>query len=131
MYCTKCGAQLSNNDTLCTSCGTSIPVKESHKTISLLSMIFGLVALGTQVTGVSSGISLPAAIAAVVCGFIARSQAEKAGKSDPNAQAGIICGFITIGINVVYSILAIIFLIFYFVFVFGILGMSMGAGMYM
>ena len=131
MYCTKCGAQLSNNDTVCTSCGTAIPVKDSHKTISLLSMIFGLVALGTQVTGVSSGISLPAAIAAVVCGFIARSQAEKAGKNDPNAQAGIICGFSTIGINVVYSILAIIFLIFYFVFVFGILGMSMGAGMYM
>ena len=130
MYCTKCGAQLSDNNTVCASCGTSVPANESHKTVSLLSMIFGLVGLGTQVLGVSTGLSLPAAVAAVICGFIAKSKATQAGKQNVNAQTGIICGFITIGINVLYSILAIIFFIFYFLFVFGILGLSMGAEMY-
>lgn len=130
MYCTKCGKEIPDSAAVCSACGTAVAIDKSSDTVGLLSMIFGLVGLGTQVLGVSTGLSLPAAIAAVVCGFLAKSKAAEAGKTSTNAQTGIICGFITIGINVVYSILAIIFLIFYFVFVFGILGLSMGAGMY-
>lgn len=131
MYCAKCGAQIPDEATVCTDCGAKVNVNVPGKTLSLLSMIFSLVALGTQVTGISSNLSLPAAIAAVICGFIAKSQA---GKLNSNAQTGIICGFITIGIHAAQSILAlvilVVYLLFYVIVFMGIMGISMGAGMY-
>ena len=130
MYCAKCGKEIPDSATVCSDCGTAVVVDRSNETVGLLSMIFGIVGLGTQVIGVATGLSLPAAIAAVICGFLTKARAAEEGKTSTNAQAGIVCGFVTIGIDLVSTSLAFVFLIFYFVFMFGILGLSMGAEMY-
>ena len=125
MYCAKCGKEIPDSATVCPDCGTTVPkVNEPGKTIGLISMILGFVALGTQLTGVGSTLSLPAGIAAVICGFIAKSQAAKAGNRNTDATAGIICGFSQIAAALLTSIISLIFtfgiIIFYVIFFYGL-----------
>ena len=126
MYCKKCGIQFPDSNAYCPDCGTPVNSKP-NETVSLLSMIFGITALGALLISATQGLSLPAAIAAVICGFIGK--AREAGNG--NAQVGIICGFIAMGINVLLTILVFVILFIYFAFVFGMYGTLTSMGVYM
>lgn len=132
MYCTKCGVQMHDNAAVCPDCGTTVVVDKSPKTFGLLSMIFGLVALGTQVTGIAAILSLPSAIFAIVCGFISKS---RPGSHNTSANAGILCGFAQIAIAIVSTIVSALCALgmfaLYIFFIFVLLSTSTGAGMYM
>ena len=130
MYCKKCGIQFPDSNAYCPDCGTSVNSKP-NETVSLLSMIFGISALGALLISATQGLSLPAAIAAVICGFIGKAREAGNGNASGNAQVGIICGFIAMGINVLLTILVFVLLFIYFAFVFGMYGTLTSMGMYM
>ena len=140
MYCKNCGTQIPDGTQYCSNCGYDngmiVPpnlVKVPGKDLGLASMILGFVALGTQLLGIFAGVSMPAAIAALICGFIGKKQAADAGLENSNARTGIICGFVEIGISILTTILAVILVVLIFVFyyfiIFAILG-SAASGMY-
>ena len=132
MICSNCGKQIPDDSKFCGECGTTYngaiaPEAEPGKDLGLAAMILGFVALGTQLTGLFAGVSTPAAIAALICGFMAKSKSAAAGIINNNARTGIICAFVQIGLSVLSAILAITLIIIvyviYFVLLFGVMAM--------
>ena len=85
---------------------------DTSKILGKISMILGLTALFTQFLGIGTGLSLPSAIASLICGFISKDYA--ANKAiDGNGKIGIICSCIQIAMALLSVLAAYAFLIVY------------------
>ena len=116
MYCMKCGQQIPDDSKSCVYCGENLQAKKADKdpnaVLGLVSMILGFVALGTQVLGIASGLSMPSAIAALVCGFLAKNRAGQDAQTVSKAKTGIICAFAGIGVSLLNAIIAFVAVVF-------------------
>ena len=125
MYCMKCGQHMPDDSQFCPHCGEVLhgenpapAEKDSSHLLGLISMILGFVAVGTQVVGINTVVSMPAAIAALVCGFLAKNRAAELGLDHSKAKTGIICAFVGIGVSIVNSLLVLAVFVIYFAFFF-------------
>ena len=124
MNCTKCDLQLPEGCQVCPQCGEALHYenppapapKDPGELLGLISMILGFVSIGTQVLGSNANLSMPAAIGALVCGFLAKNRAAEKGLENSKAKTGIICGFVGIGVSILYAFIAIAILVLYFAF---------------
>jgi type IV pilus assembly protein PilA len=107
MLCNRCGQPLPENSQFCASCGEAVPMPP---TIATAPPETSGMAIGSLVSGIFS-FFLPAAIAAIVLGHIARSNIRKgAGRLTGNgiALAGLILGYIGLAFIPVILIIAAI-----------------------
>ncbi len=116
MYCANCGAELAENSDFCVNCGKK--VENSNDKLSLISMILGIASVGSQVLNMGSSLCLPAAVAGLILGLIAKSR----GVNDTKNKVGIICSIVGIGLHIVSTIAAIVFLVLYFAFFATVMG---------
>lgn len=89
--------------------------ENKDETYGLISMILGVVSL------VSSSLGLPCAVAAIVLACLDRSKNDK---MTDKAKIGLIIGIIVVGLNVVVTILALVFVVVYCLL--GLLGVGVG-----
>ena len=119
MYCVKCGQQIPDDSKSCVYCGADLQLKktgcDSNHILGLISMILGFVAVGSQVLGVASGLGMPSAIAALVCGFLAKNRAAQDAQIVTKAKTGIICAFAGIGVSLINAIISFVAMVFIFV----------------
>ena len=80
-----------------------------------------IVSVGTQMLGINTALSMPAAVAALVCGFLAKNRAAESGRKNPKAKTGIICAFAGIGVSILNALLVLAFLVIYFALFLGII----------
>ena len=93
---------------------------DTSKILGKISMILGLTALFTQFLGIGTGLSLPSAIASLICGFISKDYA--ANKAiDGNGKIGIICSIVQLILSILSVLAAYAFLMIYFVLYFCLL----------
>ncbi len=97
----------------------TITVEDPGKTLGLVSMIAGIVALGGRVIPVISGLSLPAAIVAVICGIMGKKNSAKAGVENSNAKVGLVCGIAGLIMDVLTFLMVIGIIVLYFVMLLG------------
>lgn len=119
MYCVNCGKQIADDSHFCMECGHSYlnettAAEEQTKRLNLISMILGIASVASQIIQVGAGLSLHAAIAALVLAYIAKGRSGKEKKLHPYGKTGLICGYVGIGMNILSTIAAIIFLVIYF-----------------
>ena len=128
MYCAKCGQEIPDKSKKCPVCGEKQcfePTEDDAGSIlGLIAMILGFISVGTQMIGVNTAVALPAAVAGLVCGFMAKNKSLQAGLANNKAKTGIICSFVGIGVNIVMSILVWAFFVIYFAFFFGLMAIA-------
>lgn len=124
MYCVKCGEQLPDESNSCPHCGESYEkmlisnmneAEDPGKQLGLASMILGLISVASQFLVVFAGLALPAAIAALVCGFVGKNRSAQVGLKNTNAKVGIICGFVGAGIQILIAVSAMLLVALYLV----------------
>ena len=119
MYCVKCGTEIPDDSHFCVSCGhcylkeEPAAADEQARKLGLISMILGIASVASQIAQTGDTFSLPAAIAALVLGYIAKGRLGKGKKLHPYGQTGLICGYVGIGLYVLISIAVIAFLVLY------------------
>ena len=101
----------------------TITVEDPGKTLGLVSMIAGFVALGGRVIPFISGLTLPAAIVAVICGIMGKKSSAKVGLENSNAKIGLVCGIAGLIMDALGILLAIVIVVLYFVM---FVGMGIG-----
>ena len=123
MYCVECGVQIPDDSHFCVDCGhcyleeSSEASEEQTRTLGLISMILGISSVASQIIQLGQALSLPAAVAALILAYIAKSR-SKGKKLNAYGKTGLICGYVGIGLNILSTIAAIVFLVFYFFILF-------------
>jgi len=101
MFCSKCGAENSEDASKCAQCGEQLVEVQKRHPAAVRSLVFGLL---------SFCIPLLASIAAIICGIIAlravKSQPGRA-KGNPMAIAGIILGSLGLLLNLLQAAIAL------------------------
>lgn len=119
MYCVNCGKQIADDSNFCAECGhrylnETTAAEEQTKRLNLISMILGMASVASQIIQVGAGLSLHAAIAALVLAYIAKDRSGKEKKLHPYGKTGLICGYVGIGMNILSTIATMVFLVMYF-----------------
>ncbi len=122
MFCSKCGAQVSEDQAHCSNCGAAVnatsqtnstaqpqyqavpqPVRSTGKGLGIASMIVGIVSLAFFCF---IWLAIVCAIVGIALGGVSIYQSKKAGVPNGMGVAGLTCSCIALGILIVLVIAA-------------------------
>ena len=93
---------------------------DTSKILGKISMILGFTALGTYLLGIGTSLSLPTAVASLICGYITKDYTANK-RVNPQAKIGIICSIVQLILSILSVLAAYAFLMIYFVLYFCLL----------
>lgn len=131
MNCTQCGAELQPGVAFCNNCGAAVSGQQQINTAKdpgeeqgLISMILGIVALGTTLLAGGGGIGLICAVIGLILGITSEKASAAVGISNQRAKIGKYCSIASLALWVLYLVLAVVIVALYFIFVLGIFSMA-------
>ena len=100
---------------------------DTSKILGKVSMLLGFTSLGTYLLGIGTVLSLPSAVASLICGFVTKDYAPN-NRINGRAKIGIACSLIQIIMSLLSALVAYVilflFLAMYFMTIFAILAES-------